>query len=189
MYRYTSVHKSGIRTQGSYTGYSPSSTGEGEARPHAEHTDSERLPSEGVPVRTTGETERGGSYSGAAEHSPRAGRGHCPRSAAAGGGRGACHKGGRSEQGTSRGVRDHGGDVTSEPRDDRPRGAGEESRSWRGARRCPGRARRGRAARLPGSGGARGPGPGTGVGPGEDSGRAAAAGKVPGGRREPAGRE
>lgn len=46
----------GLARQGSYTGYSPSSTGEGEARPHAEYTDSERLPSEGVPVRTTGET-------------------------------------------------------------------------------------------------------------------------------------
>lgn len=46
----------GLARQGSYTGYSPSSTGEGEARTHAEHMDSERLPSDGVPVRTAGET-------------------------------------------------------------------------------------------------------------------------------------
>lgn len=48
----------GLARQGWYTGYSPSSTGEGEARTHAEHTDSERLPSEGVLVRTTGEMSR-----------------------------------------------------------------------------------------------------------------------------------
>lgn len=84
-------------------------------------------------------------------------------------------------------MRDYEGDATSEL--DGLRGAGERSPDLAGSAALPGAspAREGSAA--PGERGARGPGPGTGVGPGEDSGRAAAARKVPGGRREPAGRE
>lgn len=82
----------GLARQGSYTGYSPSSTGEGEARTHAEHTDSERLPSEGVPVRSSG--ERSG------ERAPRA----LPNTAH-GRGAGTAHGARRPEPGTKAAAR------------------------------------------------------------------------------------